>query len=127
MQGINIEWKCASSVWNKDKTTGSSSGLLKLRDGVHCFPEICVLPSWWLPRQNRRTICLPAGPSEGAYWEAHVFDCGACQSLQPRRWDVRISGERQRRGKAGERGMHRERAPLDYVLLLVSFKQRVVV
>lgn len=36
----------ATRVWSEDKTTGSSSGLLKLRDGMHCFLEICVLPIW---------------------------------------------------------------------------------
>ncbi|RLW02565.1 hypothetical protein DV515_00007162 [Chloebia gouldiae] len=41
-----------------------------------------MLPIWWLPRQNRRTICLPAGPSEGAYQEAHVFVCGAFAAAQ---------------------------------------------
>lgn len=68
-----------------------------------------MLPIWWLPRQNRRTICLPAGPSEGDYQEAHVVACGACQSLQPKD-GCEDQREKTEKGKMGKRGMHTERA-----------------
>lgn len=68
-----------------------------------------MLPIWWLPRQNRRTICLPAGLSEGAYQELTCLLVEPVSPCSPKMGCEDQWGKTEK-GETGKRGMHTERA-----------------